>query len=164
MSRIVLRNWNHAFHGQSRFKCHFQQGDMKKNRNFARKCCAQSTVVPLTDPRETAGETFNRGILSRVWLVWSRFVKETHNSRSILSQSLDKNKNKFILFNLLFVLKETFIHFDSKQIDHVSSIKVYVYKCIQHSFFFFFLINQTFLLPVSLSLSPLFSLFKESRR
>ncbi len=45
VTMIIFRNWNHAFHGHWHFKCHFQHGDMKKNRNFARKWTSLSCGI-----------------------------------------------------------------------------------------------------------------------
>ncbi len=47
---IILINWNHAFHGNCRLKCHFQQGDIKKYRNLARRCTPLSLeILPYLD-------------------------------------------------------------------------------------------------------------------
>lgn len=122
VSKIVLRNWNHAFHGQCRVRCHFQQGDMKKNRNLARKCCPESIEAsPLAEAMEVARETFSRGIVSRTCGVRRRAAREIHNSRSIVLGWISgkEMKSKFApsLYSRMKFHSNTHI-----RIDHSSSI------------------------------------------
>ncbi len=103
VTMIIFRNWNHAFHGHWRFKCHFQHGDMKKNRNFARKWTSLSCgIFPfLIDDNESAFILFLR-------LFDDILINGSVSRLALFTTPLLNHEKKKIMIRLLLFIRSYF--------------------------------------------------------